>query len=53
MLERSEPPFFKSFLEVTVARGESIEIRCWGVSGFEADADSPILVDTIRIDWPV
>ena len=44
-----DPPFFKSFLEVEVRRGSEVVITCWGVSGFEADAERPILVDRVRI----
>jgi hypothetical protein len=57
LFERTEPPLFKSFLEVNVtgdaATGPTeIRIDCWGVSGFEADADRPILVDRVVIRWP-
>jgi hypothetical protein len=52
LFESTTPPFFKSFLEVDVRRGEEVTITCWGVSGFEADAERPILVDRIAIPWP-
>lgn len=52
VLETAEPPFFKSFLEVDVDEtARSIRVRCWGVSGFETDADDPILVDDFHIPW--
>jgi hypothetical protein len=52
LFETTTPPFFKSFLEVDVRRGEDVTITCWGVSGFEADAERPILVDRVSIPWP-
>jgi hypothetical protein len=52
LFETTTPPFFKSFLEVDVRRDCEVVITCWGVSGFEADAERPILVDRIRIGWP-
>lgn len=52
VLERSEPPFFKSFVEVRVTREEEIVILAWGVSGLEADAERPVLIDRIAIPWP-
>ena len=46
--DTNEPPFYKSFLSAEVADG-CLEIRCWGVTGYDDPERSPSLEDCVSI----
>jgi hypothetical protein len=48
LADTNEPPFYKSFLSLELEDG-SLEIRCWGVTGYDDAEVSPSLEDCVRI----
>jgi hypothetical protein len=43
-----EPPFFKSFLRLD-ARPDALRLRCFGVTGWQADENDPSLEDEVEL----
>ncbi len=48
LADTNEPPFYKSFLSLELDDG-CLEIRCWGVTGYDDAKLSPSLEDCVRI----
>jgi hypothetical protein len=48
IFESRDPPMLKSFLEATVTEG-AVTFAAYRASGFEREADSPVLLDTITL----
>jgi hypothetical protein len=48
LADTNEPPFYKSFLSLEIEDGV-LEIRCWGVTGYDDAQASPSLEDCVRI----
>jgi hypothetical protein len=48
LADTNEAPFYKSFLSLELD-DSSLEIRCWGVTGYDDEQRSPSLEDCVRI----
>jgi hypothetical protein len=47
--DTNAPPFYKSFLSAEVNDAQELEIRCWGVTGYDDEERSPSLEDCVTI----
>jgi hypothetical protein len=53
-IEATRPPFFKSFMEIVITptskqASSAIDLVTYAVSGFEREADHPVVIDHVQI----